>query len=102
MPNGRQLGTRRGRHAIKHPPGWLTTNCTWDQRRTPSSEMVRITSLSFWGDRGFESTFLQRRVTCELVLAVTRAEDPDRRLFASAGREMTERQYRRPRHPRRQ
>jgi hypothetical protein len=22
MPSGRQLGTRRGRHAIKHPPGW--------------------------------------------------------------------------------
>src|SRR5690242_16223871 len=45
--------------------------------------------------REFESTFLQRRVTCELVLAATRAEDPDRRLFASAGREMTERQDRR-------
>ena len=65
MPSGRQLGTRSGCHAIKHPPGWLTTNCTWDQRRTPSSEMVRITSLSFWGDRGFESTSLQRRVHCE-------------------------------------
>ena len=30
------------------------------------------------------------------MLALTRAEDPDRRLFASAGRKMTERQDRRP------
>jgi hypothetical protein len=66
MPSGRQLGTRRGRHAIKHPPGWLTTICTWDQRRTPSSEMVRSRSLSFWGDRQFESVSLQRGVSCEL------------------------------------
>jgi hypothetical protein len=46
-------------------------------------------------NRKFESISLQRGVTCELVLAATRAEDPDRRrLFASAGREMTERQDR--------
>jgi hypothetical protein len=64
MPSGRQLGTRRGRHAIKHPPGWLTTISTWDQCRTPSSEMVRGRSL-FLGDRQFESVSLQRRVHCE-------------------------------------
>jgi hypothetical protein len=78
MPSGRQLGTRRGRHAIKHPPGWLTTICTWDQRRTPSSEMVRSRSLSFWGDRQFESVSLHRRVQCE----------PDRRR-GPLGRERT-------------
>jgi len=37
MPSGRQLGIRRWRHAINHPPAWLTTIFIWDWCRAPSS-----------------------------------------------------------------
>ena len=77
MPSGRQLGARRGRHAIKHPPGWLTTICTWDQRRTPSSEMDQVILLL--GDRGFESISLQQTVRLSREIA-RRGRGP--RLFA--------------------
>jgi hypothetical protein len=62
-----------------------------DRRPAPSSS-PRITRRRRKRDRKFESLSLQRRVTCELVLAASRAEGPDRMLFASAGQEMTERQ----------
>jgi hypothetical protein len=59
----------------------LTTICTWDQRRTPSSEMVRSRSLSL-GDRQFESVSLHRRVGCEPELnpGECRVSRPYRRL----------------------
>src|SRR5712671_1474240 len=39
MPSGRQLGILRWRHAINHPPAWLTTIFIWDRCRAPSSAM---------------------------------------------------------------
>jgi len=41
MPSGRQLGIHRWRHAINHPPAWLTTIFIWDRCRAPSSAMGR-------------------------------------------------------------
>jgi hypothetical protein len=35
MPRGRQLEIRRWRHAINHPPAWLTTIFIWDGCRAP-------------------------------------------------------------------
>jgi hypothetical protein len=49
-----------------------------------SSAAPKVLVIPMLGDRGFESTFLQLRVTCELVL-LARAQDPDQTLFASAG-----------------
>jgi hypothetical protein len=48
MPSGRQLGILRWRHAINHPPAWLTTIFIWDRCRAPSSAM---------GIRGCRSRF---------------------------------------------
>src|SRR5439155_11156091 len=39
MPSGRQLGILRWRHAINHPPAWLTTIFIWDRCRAPSSAL---------------------------------------------------------------
>src|ERR1700674_5835066 len=41
MPSGRQLGILRWRHAINHPPAWLTIIFIWDRCRAPSSAMGR-------------------------------------------------------------
>lgn len=38
MPRGRQLGVLRWRHAIKHPPAWVTTICNWVRRRAVSRD----------------------------------------------------------------
>ena len=48
MPSGRQLGILRWRHAINHPPAWLTTIFIWDRCRAPSSAL---------GIRGCRSRF---------------------------------------------
>jgi hypothetical protein len=48
MPSGRQLGILRWRHAINHPPAWLTTIFIWDRCRASSSAL---------GIRGCRSRF---------------------------------------------
>lgn len=62
MPSGRQLGILRWRHAINHPPAWLTTIFIWDRCRAPSSAL----GGSAAADRGFAATPLRGGATTKM------------------------------------